>query len=73
MWLRVERSCGKLMRRFRLPENAKMDPIKGSIQGISCFLMSNHIQGISCLEKKPSLLVMIPMMMQPAQFPLASN
>lgn len=29
---RVERSSGKFMRRFRLPENAKMDQIKASME-----------------------------------------
>ncbi|GLU11511.1 hypothetical protein SLE2022_282500 [Rubroshorea leprosula] len=31
-WHRVERSSGKFMRRFRLPENAKPDEIKASIE-----------------------------------------
>ncbi len=30
-WHRVERSSGKFLRRFRLPENAKMDQIKAAI------------------------------------------
>ena len=31
-WHRVERSCGKFPRMFRLPENAKMDQIKASME-----------------------------------------
>ncbi|KAK7400612.1 hypothetical protein VNO78_11829 [Psophocarpus tetragonolobus] len=31
-WRRVERSSGKFMRRFRLPENAKMDQVKASME-----------------------------------------
>ena len=31
-WYRVERSSGKFQRRFRLPENAKMDQIKASME-----------------------------------------
>ncbi|EOY33873.1 hypothetical protein SCA6_010309 [Theobroma cacao] len=31
-WHRVERSSGKFMRRFRLPENAKMDQINASME-----------------------------------------
>ncbi|KAK4403321.1 class I heat shock protein [Sesamum angolense] len=31
-WHRVERSSGKFFRRFRLPENAKMDQIKASME-----------------------------------------
>ncbi|KAJ0020032.1 18.1 kDa class I heat shock protein-like [Pistacia vera] len=31
-WHRVERSSGKFSRRFRLPENAKMDQIKASME-----------------------------------------
>ncbi|KAG6516277.1 16.9 kDa class I heat shock protein 2-like [Zingiber officinale] len=31
-WRRVERSSGKFLRRFRLPENAKMDQVKASME-----------------------------------------
>ncbi|MED6144794.1 hypothetical protein PIB30_018835 [Stylosanthes scabra] len=31
-WHRVERSSGKFMRRFRLPENAKLDQVKASME-----------------------------------------
>ncbi|GMI92145.1 hypothetical protein like AT1G53540 [Hibiscus trionum] len=31
-WRRVERSGGKFLRRFRLPENAKMDQVKASME-----------------------------------------
>jgi len=31
-WHRVERSSGKFLRRFRLPENAKLDEIKASME-----------------------------------------
>ncbi|KAL3828150.1 hypothetical protein ACJIZ3_016952 [Penstemon smallii] len=31
-WHRVERSSGKFLRRFRLPENAKLDQIKASME-----------------------------------------
>ena len=30
-WHRLERSSGKFLRRFRLPENAKMDQIKAAM------------------------------------------
>ncbi|KAL6563139.1 hypothetical protein OROHE_005726 [Orobanche hederae] len=31
-WHRLERSSGKFLRRFRLPENAKLDQIKASME-----------------------------------------
>ncbi|KAL3530739.1 hypothetical protein ACH5RR_010061 [Cinchona calisaya] len=31
-WHRVERSSGKFLRRFRLPENAKMDEVKPNME-----------------------------------------
>ncbi|XP_059626627.1 18.2 kDa class I heat shock protein-like [Cornus florida] len=31
-WHRVERSSGKFLRRFRLPESAKMDQVKASME-----------------------------------------
>ncbi|XP_051182068.1 17.9 kDa class I heat shock protein-like [Lolium perenne] len=31
-WHRVERSCGRFLRRFRLPENARAEQIKASME-----------------------------------------
>ncbi|KAK0604735.1 hypothetical protein LWI29_018930 [Acer saccharum] len=31
-WHRIERSSGKFLRRFRLPENAKIDQVKASME-----------------------------------------
>ncbi|GAV57915.1 HSP20 domain-containing protein [Cephalotus follicularis] len=31
-WHRIERSSGKFLRRFRLPENAKLDQVKASME-----------------------------------------
>ncbi|KAK7290089.1 hypothetical protein RIF29_04273 [Crotalaria pallida] len=31
-WHRVERSAGRFLRRFRLPENAKVDQVKASLE-----------------------------------------
>ncbi|KAM3692067.1 hypothetical protein ACB098_08G058900 [Castanea mollissima] len=31
-WHRVERSSGKFLRRFKLPENAKMDQVKAAME-----------------------------------------
>ncbi|RXI08869.1 hypothetical protein DVH24_023013 [Malus domestica] len=49
-WHRVERSSGKFMRRFRLPENAKIDQVKASMEnGVLTVTVPKEE------EKKPAL------------------
>ncbi|CAL5407434.1 unnamed protein product [Camellia sinensis] len=51
-WHRVERVRGKLMRRFRLPENVKMDEIKASMEnGVLTVVIPKE------QEKKPEVKV----------------
>ncbi|KAI6671043.1 hypothetical protein NL676_005928 [Syzygium grande] len=50
-WHRVERSSGRFMRRFRLPENAKMDQIKASMENGVLTVTVPKVEA----EKKPEV------------------
>uniref|UniRef100_A0A7N0RFA2 SHSP domain-containing protein n=1 Tax=Kalanchoe fedtschenkoi TaxID=63787 RepID=A0A7N0RFA2_KALFE len=49
-WHRVERSSGKFMRRFRLPENVKMDEIQASMENGVLVVTVPKVE-----EKKPEV------------------
>ncbi|XP_030447258.1 18.2 kDa class I heat shock protein-like [Syzygium oleosum] len=50
-WHRVERSSGRFMRRFRLPENAKMDQVKASMENGVLTVTVPKVEA----EKKPEV------------------
>jgi HSP20 family protein len=50
-WHRVERSSGKFLRRFRLPENAKMDQIKAAMENGVLTVTVPKVEG----AKKPDV------------------
>ncbi|XP_021904180.1 17.6 kDa class I heat shock protein 3-like [Carica papaya] len=50
-WHRVERSTGKFLRRFRLPENAKMDNIKATMEhGVLNVVVPKEVE-----QEKPAI------------------
>ncbi|MED6193098.1 hypothetical protein PIB30_015751 [Stylosanthes scabra] len=49
-WHRVERSTGKFMRRFRLPENAKMDDVRAAMENGVLTVTVPKVE-----EKKPEI------------------
>lgn len=49
-WHRVERSSGKFLRRFRLPENTKLDEVKASMENGVLTVTVPKVE-----EKKPEI------------------